>query len=35
MSKIYSTGFKDEVVEFYERGHSVSETLAEYGEKEL
>lgn len=34
MPKIYSTEFKDEVVEFYERGHSVSETLAEYGVSE-
>lgn len=31
MPKIYSIEFKDEVVEFYERGHSISETLTEYG----
>ena len=30
MPKIYTTEFKDTVVEFYERGHSVSETLTEY-----
>ena len=30
MPKKYTTEFKDTVVEFYERGHSVSETLTEY-----
>lgn len=30
MPKIYTTEFKDKVVEFYERGHSVNETLIEY-----
>lgn len=31
MPKIYSLEFKDEVVRFYERGHSLSETLKKYG----
>lgn len=31
MPKIYSAEFKDLVVEFYERGHSVNETISEYG----
>lgn len=30
MPKIYTTEFKDEVAQFYERGHSIKETLAEY-----
>ena len=31
MPKLYSIEFKDEVVEYYERGHSIKETLAEFG----
>lgn len=31
MPKLYSLEFKDEVVEYYERGHSIKETLAEFG----
>lgn len=31
MPKIYSAEFKDLVVELYERGHSVNETITEYG----
>ena len=31
MPKIYTQAFKDEVVKFYERNHTVSETLSEFG----
>ena len=30
MHRKYTTEFKDTVVEFFERGHSVSETLTDY-----
>ncbi len=31
MPKIYTQAFKDEVVKFYERNHTMSETLSEFG----
>ena len=31
MPKVYTQAFKDEVVKFYERNHTLSETLSEFG----
>lgn len=31
MPKIYTQTFKDEVVKFYERNHTLTETLSEFG----